>query len=198
MVKVLGIFGSPRKDGNTDILLRSALDGCIETGAEVISLHLCDLRFSGCSECGRCDTNGICPVEDDLVEVYDTIEEADAMILASPLFFDNVSGQIKCLMDRCQCIWVRRAGLNIDTKGIRPAAFISTGARINSDFICAKHTAKIFFISIGMKMDMALCYGGFEEKGSIVDHPTALHDSHELGKHIGTAAKTVMSRKDEH
>jgi hypothetical protein len=72
-VKVLGIYGSPRKGGNTDLLLDRILEGAQAAGAEVESIYARKLKISGCIECGSCDDTGECAVHDDM----DTVEATD-------------------------------------------------------------------------------------------------------------------------
>jgi hypothetical protein len=93
-VKVLGIYGSPRKGGNTDLMLDRILEGAREAGAEVESIYVRQLKISGCLECGSCDDTGECVIEDDMQTVYPLFQEADVIFLASPNFFYSVTGQV--------------------------------------------------------------------------------------------------------
>ena len=79
-MKVLGIYGSPRKGGNTDQLLDKALEGARSTGAEIATVYARKLEMSGCIECGGCDKTGKCVVKDDMQTVYPILEEADVII----------------------------------------------------------------------------------------------------------------------
>ncbi len=107
-MKVLGIYGSPRKGGNSDLLLDESLKGAADAGALVSSLRCCDLEISGCIECAGCDATGECVVDDDMQQVYPLLDEADVIILAAPMFFYSVPAQAKALIDRCQAMWCRR------------------------------------------------------------------------------------------
>ncbi|NIR16562.1 MAG: flavodoxin family protein, partial [Desulfobacterales bacterium] len=69
-MKALGIYGSPRKGGNTDQLLDKVLEGAKSGGAETSSVYARDLDMSGCIECGGCDKTGKCVVKDDMQDVY--------------------------------------------------------------------------------------------------------------------------------
>jgi multimeric flavodoxin WrbA len=84
-MKVLGIYGSPRKGGNSDILLEEALNGARSAGAEVSSIRCSDLHISGCLECGGCDETGTCVMEDDMGPVYQQLVDAEVIFLASPI-----------------------------------------------------------------------------------------------------------------
>jgi multimeric flavodoxin WrbA len=106
-LKVLGISTSPRREGNSDLLLRQALSGAREAGSVVEYLRLCDYRIQGCRECYNCSATGVCSTKDDYQPILDKMLEADRVILATPVFFMTVSAQAKLLIDRGQCLWVR-------------------------------------------------------------------------------------------
>jgi multimeric flavodoxin WrbA len=104
-MKVMAFNGSPRKKWNTATLLEKALEGAASQGAETELIHLYDLDFKGCISCFACKTiggksYGRCAVEDDLTPVFSMIEEADAIILGSPIYFGTVSGEMKSFMER--------------------------------------------------------------------------------------------------
>jgi multimeric flavodoxin WrbA len=107
-MKVLGIYGSPRKGGNTDALLDRVLEGAASCGAEVGRIYVRDRNFAGCIECGGCDRTGACVVQDDMQEVYPLLLDARVVFLASPVFFYGLTAQVKALIDRCQALWNRR------------------------------------------------------------------------------------------
>jgi multimeric flavodoxin WrbA len=107
-MKVLGIYGSPRKGGNTEVLLDRVLEGAASCGAEQARIYVRDMSFEGCIECGGCDRTGACVVEDDMRDVYPLLLESRVVFLASPVFFYGLSAQVKALIDRCQALWSRR------------------------------------------------------------------------------------------
>lgn len=102
---VLAINGSPRKNGNTATLLSKALEGAASQGAATELVHLYDLSFKGCVSCFACKliggkSYGKCAYQDDLTPVLEKIERADAIILGSPIYFGNVTGEMRSLMER--------------------------------------------------------------------------------------------------
>ena len=107
-MKVLGILGSPRRGGNSEILMRAFLEGAAEAGAEVEEIILRDLKISPCLEIYHCFKDGTCPIKDEMREIYDKLLEADVVALASPVFFYGVSAQSKAMIDRTQALWARR------------------------------------------------------------------------------------------
>ncbi|MCU0915223.1 MAG: flavodoxin family protein, partial [Planctomycetes bacterium] len=111
-LRVLGISTSPRRDGNSDRLLREALAGAEQAGATVEYLRLCDYRLEGCSECGDCASTGDCSIQDDYPILLDKMLAADRIAFATPVFFMTVGAQAKLLIDRGQCLWVRQTVLH--------------------------------------------------------------------------------------
>ncbi|UCE39602.1 MAG: flavodoxin family protein [Thermoplasmata archaeon] len=189
-MKVLGILGSPRYGGNSDMLLDSALEGAKEGGAEVEKIRLCDLKISPCIECHGCDETGECIVEDDMQILYPKIVASDRLFLASPIFFMNVSAQTKAMIDRCQCIWVRRYVLKQTIgKGRehRKGFFLAVGGSKNPEkFMGAEKTIRAFFATLDFTYEKDLLIAGVDEMGGIIKHPSALDDARNLGREIAS------------
>ena len=105
-MKIIGINGSPRKNWNTAILLTKALEGAASQGADTELVHLYDLDFKGCISCFACKIidgphNGRCAVKDGLSPLLKKIEdEADAIILGSPIYFGSMTGEMRSFMER--------------------------------------------------------------------------------------------------
>lgn len=104
-MKVIAFNGSPRKKWNTATLLEKALKGSASQGAETELIHLYDLNFKGCNSCFACkikggESYGKCAVKDDLEPILKRIEDADTIILGSPIYFGTVSGEMRSFMER--------------------------------------------------------------------------------------------------
>ena len=99
-MKILGIVCSPRKDGNTEILVREALEAASEAGAETELILVADKDIAPCDGCGTCRKNGACNIKDDMQIIYEQLELADGVIFGTPVYFANVSAQAKAIMDR--------------------------------------------------------------------------------------------------
>lgn len=188
MMKVLGISGSPRIGGNSDIMLDSALEGAKNSGVDVEKIRLCELDISPCTECHGCDENGECIVEDDMQMLYPKLIEADRLYLASPIFFMGISAQTKAAIDRCQCIWVRKYKMNQTIgKGRehRKGFFMSVGGSKNPEkFIGAVKCVRAFFATLDITYEKELLIAGVDEKGAVKEHPSALEDARRLGEEI--------------
>ena len=99
-MKVLGILGSPRVGGNSDILLEQALAGAREAGAEVEKIVLSKKKISGCLDCAKCNESGVCAIQDDMPKIQKKILEADAIVHSVPLYFWAMTSQMKAYLDR--------------------------------------------------------------------------------------------------
>ncbi len=181
---VLGINGSPRKGGNTDILLEKALEGARDSGAKTEKIALNDLKFSACLECADMKDDGSCIVDDEMQLLYAKIREADVLIMASPVFFGSLSAQSKAMIDRFQCAWRARYIFKRDVfKKKKSGAFISVQAAERKDFFdSAKAIVKNFFAVVNASYKEELFCGKLEEKGDALKHPDHLKRAYELGK----------------
>ena len=185
-MKVLGIMGSPRIKGNTDLLLDEALKGAQSQGAEVEKLVVDKLNIAPCREYYHCLKDGNCAIRDDMDDIYPKLLDADRVIVASPIFFYGLTSQIKALIDRSQAIWARKYILkqNLPESG-RKGAFIAVGAtRGKKLFDGSILTVKYFFKTIGVEYADELLIPGIDKKGEIKEHPSALSDALELGKRL--------------
>lgn len=104
-MKVLAVNGSPRKDWNTATLLQKALEGAASQGAKTRLVHLYDLTFKGCRSCFACKKRGgrsygVCSTQDDLTPIYAEIREAGALVLGSPIYFGDVTGETRSFLER--------------------------------------------------------------------------------------------------
>jgi len=108
MVTVLGIYGSPRRGGNTDLLLDEFLKGASSAGAAIEKLYITDLKIAPCASKENCLKTGDCIIKDDMDAIYTKLLEADMIVLAAPIYFYNLPAQTKALVDRCQALWARK------------------------------------------------------------------------------------------
>jgi len=104
-MKIIGINGSPRKKWNTATLLNNAIEGAVSQGAEAELIHLYDLSYKGCISCFACkikdgNSYGKCAVSDDLSPIFKRIEEADALILGSPVYLGVATGEMRSFLER--------------------------------------------------------------------------------------------------
>jgi multimeric flavodoxin WrbA len=184
-VKILGVMGSPRIKGNTDLLLDEALKGARSEGAEVEKIIVDKLKIAPCREYYGCLKDGNCVIRDDMDELYPKLLAADGIIIASPIFFYGLTAQLKALIDRCQALWARRYVLKNLPDAKRKGAFIGIGAtRGKQLFDGSRLTVKYFFQAFGVEYVDELLIRGVDKRGEIKQHPTALSDAFVLGKRL--------------
>jgi multimeric flavodoxin WrbA len=189
MVKLLAIYGSPRRKGNTAMLLHQAAKGARECGAQVEEVVLRDLKMSPCLEIYSCKNTGRCVIQDDFQKVYDQILSSHGILLASPVFFYAVSAHTKILMDRCQSLWVRKYWLKdvlpeaIPTK--RKGLFISVGATKGRKlFDGSLLTVRYYFESIDCELWRSLLYRSLDFEGDVLTHPEYLEEAYRAGREL--------------
>ena len=185
-MRILGIMGSPRLGGNTDLLLDAALNGARSAGAEVEKIVVDKLNISPCREHYGCLEDGNCIIRDDMDALYPKLMDADGIVVASPMFFYGITAQLKALIDRCQALWARKHSLKQTWPGAgRKGAFIAVGAtRGETLFDGSIATVKYFFKTIGVEYAEELLIRGVDQKGDIQKHPSALKDAFELGQRL--------------
>lgn len=190
MNKVLGISGSPRRNGNTELLLKELLNGAEASGLETELIILGELSISPCTSCDSCQKDGQCVINDDMQLMYGKLLEADYVVFASPVYFKGVSAQMKALIDRCQALWSRKYILkqklvSPDRPG-RKGYFISTSGSVgNNIFSGAIMTIKSIFHVLDIEYKGELLFEGMEKKGDIIGHPNALQTAFEVGMALG-------------
>jgi multimeric flavodoxin WrbA len=128
-MKVLGISGSPRKEGNTEILVKKALDVAEVNGAEVEFIGLAGKDIKGCIACPDCGKGEKCVIDDDIQAIYPKMEGADAIILGTPIYFGQMTAQTKTLMDRTYFLHKSGGKLRGKVGGV-----ITVGGRAGHDF----------------------------------------------------------------
>ena len=187
-MKVLGIAGSPRRGGNTDLLLAEVMRGAASRGAEVKTIVLNDLNITPCQHCDACQKKGECRIKDDMQTIYCELEEADRVVLASPIHFVGVTAQMKAMIDRCQALWARKYVLErppLGDRRNRKGLFISVGGRkVAALFEPALATVKSLFKVLDIGYAGELLFRGTDEKGAIAKHPDALSQAFLAGQKL--------------
>ncbi len=187
--KIVGILGSPRRGGNTEILLDTALEAAKNKGADVKKFILNELNFSPCQECKKIKKNGACLVKDDWQKVYAEIKKSDGIIVASPIFFGSISAQTKMFIDRFQCLWLaKNVFRTYKTKKRRVGALICVEASDRKDFFeNAKSIVKNLFVTIDVDYKSELFCSGIDSKGAVNKKPGCLKKASEIGARIAVS-----------
>lgn len=186
-MKIMAIYGSPRREGNTSLLLKQAVAGARQAGAEVEEVVLRDLRMSPCLELYGCKKDGRCIIRDDFQRVYDQLLACQALMLASPIFFYTVSAHTKILMDRCQSLWVKKYWIDqvpfgqgeIKRKGLFISAGATGGKRLFDGTLLS---IRYFFDVLNMELWHALLYRRLDFEGDVLRHPEYLDEAFQAGE----------------
>ncbi len=115
MSTVIGVAGSARRKGNSATLMRAVLSGAAQAGADTKEVYLNGLVLQGCQGCDNCSAEGKCILNDELTPVLDELRRAEGWVLASPIYYDGVTGQMKTFFDRC-----RTFTRDPETQALRP------------------------------------------------------------------------------
>lgn len=189
MPQITAVFGSPRHKGNTATLLRQAIKGARDAGAEVNEIVLRDLKMSPCLEIYGCKQSGQCAIQDDFQGVLEQLLASQGIMLASPIFFYTVSAHTKILMDRCQSRWVKKYWIDNVPFGARrnnrKGLYIAGGATKGEKlFEGSLLTVKYFFDALDTQLWRTCLYRGLDFEGDVLKHPDYLDEVYQAGKEL--------------
>ncbi|MFO0754137.1 MAG: flavodoxin family protein [Thermodesulfovibrionales bacterium] len=187
-MKIAAFQGSPRVEGNSELLLSETLRAVEEAGHEIRLFKLNLMKIKPCLDCGGCDQTGVCIVRDDMDEIYKAVREADRIILSSPIFFFGLSAQTKGMVDRCQAFWCEKyllkKPLPEGPHGRKGLLLLVGGMKKEVGIQCSEATAKAFFRTVSVPDHETLGFLGVDAKGAVLEHPTALHDAYAAGQKL--------------
>jgi multimeric flavodoxin WrbA len=190
MSKLLILNGSPVRGSSTDVLSEKIAEGAHETGWQCETVYLNDLVITPCQACGARDDDDICIYHDDLYSVLNEFANCDAVVTATPVYFDTVSAQMKLFVDRCNCFrpmrktdagqyhlerkrWKRRKGIIVLVGGNR------------QKFDCAVTVLKGLFKWTGVEFVDSVFYSHEEwEPGGVCDDLETLSRAAALGSSL--------------
>lgn len=185
---VLGISGSPRKNGNTELLMREVLKAAETEGCKTELFCISERQVSPCDACYTCFETGCCRIQDDMQDLYDMLDRADAIVFGSPVYFGSVTAQAKAIMDRMFVLLGRRALQD------KVAGALLVARRVGA--IQARSLIYSFCIAQGMLVaGGAIGYG--RETGDVLTgvgggiDMSAMEESRALGVRIGRMIKKL-------
>ncbi len=188
-MKILGILGSPRVGGNSDVLLSQALAGAKEQGATVEKIILDRKHIAGCKDCKKCNKKGVCVLKDDMAAIQEKILEAYAIVHASPVYFWAMTAQMKAYLDRW-CVF-----FDAEWRWQKEFYPKMRGKRIGLITVCGDtnpHTGDPIIHSFKNTVDMTkmtwlgAVQASANDKGEIVANQKVLQEAFELGKKAAT------------
>lgn len=185
-MRVLGILGSPRSEGNSAALLRMALRGAEDGGAEVALLDLSRRKFAPCRGCGLCREEGVCVLDDGAMGAYEDLLSADGLIVATPVYFGGLPAAFKAFVDRAQAIYWRKYHLGRRSKRKKGFLICVSGMRGHPEYMWSCLVViRTWFKVIDADLSKVLYFPGFgSPKGASRDE-VALSTAYSLGRALG-------------
>ncbi len=186
-MKMLVVLGSPRKGGNGEILARKVAAAVEQGGGTVEYVRLNNLNLRPCQGCGGCDKTGNCVVKDDMIPLYQTADEADRILLVSPVYFYGLSAQCKIFGDRMQARWARRYLLKErfregeGRKGYLVSTAATKGSRI---FDCSILTTKYIYDAMDVEYGGELVVKGIDKRKAVLEVPDEIARAEQFGRDI--------------
>lgn len=175
--KVLILSGSPRKNGNSDLLCDEFMKGAIEAGHQVEKIRVADKSIGYCRACYGCKDTGVCVIKDDMAEVLQKMIDCDVLVLASPVYFYSIDAQLKAVIDRSVTRW-----LEVKDKELYyiMTAADAEKASMETTLACFRGYADC----VEGAKEMGVIYGiGVYEKGEVKD-TKAMQEAYEMGLQV--------------
>lgn len=177
MKKVLILSGSPRKNGNSDLLCNEFMRGAVDSGNQVEKIRVAEKKIGFCLGCYACKDSGKCAIEDDMAEVLQKIIDADVIVLASPVYFYSIDAQLKAVIDRTVARWLE----------VKDKEFYYIVTAADEEIISAQTTLACFRgyadCVEGAIEKGVICGMGVYEKGEIKNTDAYLK-AYEMGKSV--------------
>jgi multimeric flavodoxin WrbA len=193
--RVLCIAGSPRRHGNSEQLLDALVLGVQAAGGRAVKLVAAEAGALPCRGCNACSGTGTCIQRDGMDDVYALIDSADAVVVATPVFFATVPAVLKIVFDRCQPYWARRHVLGEPAPTHkRPGAILVVGGGGDPFGTgCAFTAVRSVFAVLGVSADTVFECVGPDAAGDIRDHPEALKRAEQIGAELVAQAVALRS-----
>ncbi len=197
-MRILGVSGSPRRRGNSDLILDSIIEG---TGADSEIIYLSDMDFSSCVGCERCRKEKVCTrFEDDLTPLYEKIRESMGIVLVSPVYNYNITSWMKAFIDRMYCFYDfdddRPRGWSCRLAGQgRAAALAIVGEQMGEeDLGVTMEAMRMPVKALGYQIAGELRVPGKFEAGIVGKDPDVLEKCAELGKNLAVTLDESSER----
>lgn len=187
MIRIVALAGSPRPGGNTDRILDHFLRGTEDAGGRIQKFAVTELEIGPWTPEVDCAGEGTDPAEDDFARVSQELVAADVVVVASPIYFRNVPAQLKALIDRSQCQWIRKY---VDQEPLPPSSagrqrrrgvFLSVGGNDREHFRGTIQTIRSFFDVYETDYWGELLLGGVDAQGDVDQEPLAFQEAYDLG-----------------
>jgi multimeric flavodoxin WrbA len=183
-MKVIGVVGSPRRGEATDTLVREVLAGAEEAGAEVEVYHLHDMEVLPCRACMDCKTGDACSQQDDMQQLYGALHECDGVVIGTPIYFYNMSAQLKAFTDRLFALLAPGFERRLGEEG-RPAVFVVTqGAEDESLFAPVVDKMAEAFGLAGLPVRRTIMAAAVEGREGVLSSPELAEEARRAGREL--------------
>lgn len=178
MKKIVVIASSPRKNGNSNALVKEFVRGAQEAGNTVQTVSLGDIQMDFCRGCMTCNQTLKCVINDDVKTVLETMKRADVIVFATPVYYYSVSGQLKTFFDRTSPLFA-------DKYQFTDVYLLATAAEDEAETVAGTKTAVMGWIDCypGTRLVKTVFAGGVDAVGEIDGHK-ALQQAYETGKNV--------------
>ena len=186
-MKLVVLLGSPRKNGNSETVAKAVVTPIEQSGGTVEYIRLNILSLRPCQGCGGCDKSGNCVIDDDMTDIYNTVDSADRLILVSPVYFYGLSAQCKIFGDRMQARWARRYLLKEryrseeGRKGYLISSAATKGPKI---FDCSILTTRYIYDAMDVEYGGEFLVKGVDKRKAVLEHPEEMQRAEEFGRDI--------------
>ena len=187
-MKAIGIVGSPRKDGNTEILTKHTLKAIEEEGLETELVRLADLDIQPCNACMVCRDEERCPIDDDLFPLYTKVKGAEAIILSSPVYFGSATALLKSFMERAGYIGMPR---KVFVGKVGGPLVVARRAGQNFTFAQLMYWFHIMGFFMPSSTYWNIAFG--HEKGEVMGDEEGLTTAWNFGKNIAFLVKNLKT-----
>lgn len=183
-MKLLVLLGSPRKGANGETLARKVAEAVEQDGGTVEYVRLNNLQLRPCQGCGGCDKTGKCVIDDDMTPIFQAVDEADRILMVSPVYFYGLSAQCKIMGDRFQSRWARKYLLKERFRqGERKGYLISTAATKGAKiFDCSVLTAKYIYDAMDVDYAGELLVKGVDKRKAVLEVPDEMVLAEQFGR----------------
>jgi multimeric flavodoxin WrbA len=188
-MKVIAVVGSPRRNGNTELLSAHALKAIAEEGLDTELIRLADLEIKPCSACMACKTGGKCSIKDDFPPIYEKMKQADGIILASPVYYGSASALIKALMERAGYV----SNFNGKPFNGKVGGPLVVARRAGKNFTFAQLTLWFQILGFFIPGSSYWNVGVGREKGEVADDIEGMDTAWNFGKNMAFLIKKLKA-----
>lgn len=182
------VLGSPRRNGNSEILAQAVAAGFAGTGGTAEFIRLNKMAIRPCQGCGGCDATGVCVIKDEMVDIYEKVDQADRLLIVSPIYFYSLSAQTKIFIDRMQARWSRRYNLKQrfrENEGRRGYLLATAATKGQKLFESSELMVRYALDAMDLECGESLLVRGVDDRGAVREQEDDLIRARAFGENIG-------------